>query len=125
MFLSGLCKTIGKLGLQEESKDFSTALEAIVAAANQTNTMMWIGDMKDCPLDLSGQGQLLKHGKVFKRSFGGSIKKGKKWSSQKFSSCHLFLFQKTLLLCQTSANISNPNNQLLFYANHIRYVIRI
>ena len=60
MFLSSLCKTCSSLGLVEEARDYSAALEAVLESAAHTNTMMWIGSMVDCPLDLAGQGQLLK-----------------------------------------------------------------
>ena len=33
-------------------------VEAILEAANHTNTMMWIGRMEDCPLELASQVQL-------------------------------------------------------------------
>ena len=120
MFLSSLSKTCKELGFDEASNDFSIALESILSAASQTNTMMWIGKMENCPLDLSGQGQLLKHGKVLNR-LGGNLNFGRKWSSQKLSSCYLFLFQKSLVLCKTSENISESNNPHLSYANYIRY----
>ena len=45
-----------------------------------------------------------------------------KWSSPKCVMCHLFLFQKTLMLCRTNDNISEPNNPHLVYEGHIRYV---
>ena len=67
MFLSSLSKTCSDLGLHEDSEEFSAALSSILSAASHTNTMMWIGKMEDCPLDLSGQGQLLKQGRVEKR----------------------------------------------------------
>ena len=121
MFLSSLSKTSKELGFVEASKEFSVALEFILSAADHTNTMMWIGKMENCPLDLSGQGQLLKHGKVLNRLLGGNLKLGRKWSSQKLSSCYLFLFQKSLVLCKTSENISESNNPHLSYANYIRY----
>eukprot|EP00092_Neocalanus_flemingeri_P006754 GFUD01007296.1.p1 GENE.GFUD01007296.1~~GFUD01007296.1.p1 ORF type:complete len:191 (+),score=49.79 GFUD01007296.1:70-573(+) len=77
--------------------------------------------MENCPVDLSGQGQLLKHGKLLTRSFAGSVKKGRKWrtSSQKPFSCHLFLFQQTVVLCRTSENCVEQNNPHLFYADHV------
>ena len=60
MFLSSLCTTCSSLGLSEEARDYSVALEAVLESAAHTNTMMWIGSMVDCPIDLSGQGQLLR-----------------------------------------------------------------
>ena len=116
MFLSSLSKACSKeLGLLEDSNEFSVALFSILSAASHTNTMIWIGKMENCSFDLSGQGQLLKNGKLFKRFLGG-----RKWSSQKSSASQLFLFQKTLLLCKTSENLSEPNNPHLLYENHIR-----
>ena len=120
MFLNSLSKTCKELGLTDASNEYSAALESILSAANHTNTMMWIGKMENCPLDLSGQGQLLKQGRVNNIFLGGSIKIRRKWSSQKSASCQLLLFQKTLMLCKTTENLSEPNNPNLFYESHIR-----
>jgi hypothetical protein len=124
MFLSSLAKTCKELGFLDASNEYSAALESILSAASHTNTMMWIGKMENCPLDLSGQGQLLKHGKVMTRCLAGSIKKGRRWSkrSQKPSPCHLFLFQQTVVLCRTSENCVEQHSPHLYYADHIRQV---
>ena len=123
MFLSSLSKTCKELGYTEASHEYSAALESILSAANHTNTMMWIGKMENCPLDLSGQGQLLKHGKVLTKCLAGSLKKGRRWStrSQKPSPCYLFLFQQTVVLCRTSENCVEQNSPHLYYLNHIRW----
>ena len=123
MFLSSLSKTCKELGFTDASHEYSAALESILSAANHTNTMMWIGKMENCPLDLSGQGQLLKHGKVLTKCLAGSLKKGRRWStrSQKPSPCHLFLFQQTVVLCRTSENCVEQNSPHLYYLNHIRW----
>jgi hypothetical protein len=34
--------------------------EGVLEAAGHTNTMMWIGRMEDCPIDLSSQVRLIK-----------------------------------------------------------------
>jgi hypothetical protein len=115
LFSISLSKTCEELGLLEDSKEFSVALSSILSAASHTNTMIWIGKIENCSLDLSGQGQLLKNGRVHKR-----FQKGIKWSSQKSSASQLFLFDKTLLLCKTTANLSEPNSSHLLYQNHIR-----
>merc|ERR1711892_695692 len=123
MFLSALSKTCKELELHEDSEDFSAALSSILSAASHTNTMMWIGKMEDCPFDLSGQGQLLKQGRVEKRFIGGTFKKGRKWSFLPRSSrCHLLLFQKTIVLCKSNENLSeseSPPCPNLFYEKHI------
>merc|ERR1711892_1411097 len=103
MFLGSLSKTCAELDLHEDSGEFSAALSSILSAASHTNTMMWIGKMEDCPLDLSGQGQLLKQGRVGRRSL---CKRGKIASSQRSSACQLLLFQKSLVLCSTDDNLS-------------------
>ena len=64
MFLNSISKTCKELGLMEASLEFSSALESVLSAASHTNTMMWIGKMVNCPIDLPSQGQLIKHGKV-------------------------------------------------------------
>ena len=122
MFLHSISKTCKELGFVEASSDFAAACDSILSAASHTNTMMWIGKMENCPLDLSGQGQLLKHGQILTRTLAGSVKKGRKWStsSHKPSSCHLFLFQQTVVLCRTSENCEDQNNPHLYYADHIR-----
>jgi len=66
--------------------------------------MMWIGAMKDCPLDLAAQGQLLKQGTVRDR-------KDKK-DKDKVSSCHLFLFKQCLVLCKSRVNKVEPGSIL-------------
>lgn len=117
MFLTSLSKTCKQLGFNKAAEDFTSACNFISSAATHTNTMMWIGKMDNCPLDLSNQGQLLKHGYVLTRPLTGSAKKGRKWStsSQKASSCHLFLFQQTVVLCKTSENCKDH----LYYVDHI------
>ena len=124
MFLNSLAKTCKELGLTQASEEYSLALESILSTANHTNTMMWIGKMENCPLDLSGQGQLLKHGKVFTRCLGGSLKKGRRWSgrSQRTTPCHLFLFQQTVVLCRIIENNSAHQSPHLHYLDHIRQV---
>jgi len=121
MFLSSISKTCEELGLMDASTEFSSALACVLSAASHTNTMMWIGKMVNCPIDLPSQGQLIKHSQVNKRSIlnnnGGKF--SRRWASQKFVVCHLFLFQKTLMLCRTSENLSEPNNPHLIYENHI------
>lgn len=142
MFLSSIAKACQELGLNEASLEFSLALESVLSAASHTNTMMWIGKMVNCPIDLPSQGQLIKHDKVKTMSFnpfekcpirqvikrstssssyaGSERKFSRRWTSQKNVECHLFLFQKTLMLCRTNENLSEPNNPYLVYDNHIR-----
>lgn len=123
MFLNSIAKTCRELGLVEAGLEFSRALESVLAAASHTNTMMWIGKMVNCPIDLPSQGQLIKQGKVSRRNIpvptGVGGKFSRRFSSQKWAVCHLFLFQKTLMLCKTSDNVSEPNNPHLIYENHI------
>merc|ERR1719481_1044061 len=116
MFLSSLSKSCQELGLEESSRDFSGALESILTAASHTNIMMWIGSMEGCPLDLSGQGQLLRHGSVASRPL-----RTRRWSSGcwKPTASHLFLFQQTLLLCRACANSVEPSSPKLYYISHI------
>merc|ERR1711892_1508210 len=76
--------------------------------------------MENCPLDLSGQGQLLKLGSVEKRCIGGTFKQGRKWSfKQKSSLGHLLLFQKTIVLCKIKQNLLEPQTPHLLYEEHI------
>ena len=84
--------------------------------------MMWTGTMADCPVELSRQGALLKHGPVTKRPGSVKSKKGRKWSSVKLtSSFHLILFQQSLFLCRTRDSTAETDNPALFYCNHVRY----
>jgi len=123
MFLSSISKTCQELGLAEAGAEFSLALDSVLAAASHTNIMMWIGRMVNCPIDLPSQGQLIKHGNVTKRNIlvpsGAGGRLARRFSSPKWVSCHLFLFQKTLMLCKTSDNLSEPNNPHLIYEHHI------
>ena len=118
MFLSALAKTCKDLGFLTDSEDFSLALEAILSAARHTNTMMWIGKMENCPLDLSGQGQLLKQGNVLASC--GKGRNGKRWSIgyQTPHSCYFILFQQSLVLCRTTENMAEPDSPSLLYFKH-------
>ena len=111
MFLNEISNTNKELGFIEASKDFAAALEEILSAANHTNTMMWIGKMKNCPLDLSGQGQLLKHGFVLIRALegNGKMEKKRKRSIQNLwtlDSGQFFLFKHTLVLGRLTETLS-------------------
>ena len=119
MFLSSISKTCADLGFYEESEEFSAALSSILTTTSHTNTMMWIGKMQNSPLDLSGQGQLLKHGTVAKKFFDLVFKLGRKSSLEKSSSRQLFLFQKALVLCKIKESFSDPNNPHLIYEQYI------
>ena len=126
MFLRSLSNICTQLGYPGQAEDYLAALHSIVTATDNTNTMMWVGTMADCPLDLSRQGQLLKHGPVNKRPGSIKCKKGRaKWSSMKLSSFHLILFQQTAVLCRSCENSADRNNPLLFYSTHIRWGIYI
>ena len=120
MFLSALTQACHELKLTECGDNYSSALSSILLTAKHINTMMWIGGMKDCPLDLAGQGQLIKQGTVRERS-ARSGRKEKKRSSEKLISCCLFLFQHCLVLCRTKDNTEDPNSPHLTYSAHVRY----
>ena len=122
MFLRSLSLSCTKLGYHDQAKNYQAALDSMETATTMTNTMMWVGTMEDCPLDLSRQGELLKHGPVTKTKRPGSVKvkKGGRWSSIKISSFHLILFQQTAVLCRTMQNTKDNNNPRLFYSTHVR-----
>ena len=63
MFLKSLseCAEVARL---PASRAYCQALEAVLGAGEHTNTMMWVGAMRNCSHDLTGHGQLLKHGRV-------------------------------------------------------------
>ena len=111
MFLSSLAQTCEELG--ESAADYSSSLFSILSCTQHINTMMWIGAMKDCPVDLAGQGQLLRQGIVKDRG-------DKKSSQDKGSSCYLFLFKQCLVLCKTRVNKDEPASPHLTYSSHIR-----
>jgi len=125
LFLSSISKTCLELGHTETGAEFSRSLECVLSAASHTNIMMWIGRMVNCPIDLPSQGQLIKHGKVTKRvilSTASNTNSGvlsRRFSSPKTVSCQLFLFQKTVMLCKTTENLSEPHNPHLLYDCHI------
>ena len=120
MFLSALSATCKDLGFPKASEDFSVALKSILSAANNTNTMIWIGSMENCPLDLSRQGQLLKHGKALMSFLREG--NGRKWStsSQKPFPSYLILFQQSIVLCRMSENMAQPDRPALSYSKHFR-----
>ena len=113
MFLNALSKASADLGNAESSADYSEALETILSVADHTNTMMWIGKMKDCPIRLCGQGQLLKHGKVLSKKLRGSFKNRNKWP------CHLLLFQQTIVLCRIVDKTEDQKYPNLHYFKHV------
>ena len=115
MFLSAMAHTCEELGLSESAAEYISTLAIILLTTQHINTMMWIGGMRDCPLDLAGQGQLLKQGTVKERAIKGSGRKEKKCSS-----CQLFLFQHCLVLCRTKVNLAEPGSPHLAYSAHIR-----
>jgi len=126
LFLSSISKTCQDLGYSEAGAEFSQALASVLSTASHTNTMMWIGKMVNCPIDLPSQGQLINNGKVSKRPIAGSPGSSssssilsRKLTSPKTVPCRLFLFQKTLMLCKTSENLAEPNNPHLLYDCHI------
>ena len=114
MFLSDLSKTSADLGNFDSSEDYSSALTSILSVVDHTNTMMWIGNMKNCPLSLCGQGQLLKHGKVLSKKIHGRFLNRNKWP------CCLLLFQQTIILCKIVDGTEKLNNPSLEYFKHIR-----
>jgi len=74
MFLSALAKVCAELDCTEAAKEFGAALESVLSAASHTNTMMWIGRVESCPVELSSQGRLIKHGPVVRRQAGRTRK---------------------------------------------------
>ena len=87
---------------------------------------MWIGRMSDCPLDLSAQGSLLRHGAVEAREEGrAGAGRGKlrRWSAGggvvRHSPSHLFLFQQALVLCRAGPG-GGPAPPLT-YSTHLRF----
>ena len=113
MFLSNLARTSIELGIDDSSANYSAALDAILSVTEHTNTMMWIGEIKNCPLILCGQGPLLKHGRVLSKKIHGSFKNRNKWP------CHLLLFQQTLVLCKSVERSEKEKTPELEYFKHI------
>ena len=113
MFLSNLTKTSRDLGNDDSAASYSAALGVILSVNEHTNTMMWIGEIKICPLILCGQGPLLKHGRVLWKKIHGSFKNRNKWP------CHLFLFQQTLILCKIAESSEKENSPDLEYFKHV------
>ena len=74
MFLTSLSQCCKDLEDNLASREYEMALEAVLSAAEHTNTMMWVGSMANCPYDLSAQGQLLKYGPVT-TSLNGGLRK--------------------------------------------------
>lgn len=79
MFLQDLIKVSKTLIDNEAQEDYTAALDAVVGVAEHTNTMMWVGEMTNCPFMLCGQGPLLRHGKVLSKKTEGSFKKRNKY----------------------------------------------
>lgn len=110
---SNLARTSIELGIADSSANYSAALDAILSVTEHKNTMMWIGEIKNCPLILCGQGPLLKHGRVLSKKILGSFKNRNKWP------CHLLLFQQTLVLCRSVKIAEKEKTPELEYFKHI------
>ena len=78
MFLQSLSECCADLDRPSASLAYSMALERVLGVAEQTNTMMWVGAMEDCPHNLTSLGQLLKHGKVDTQERKNSFRCGDK-----------------------------------------------
>ena len=119
MFLSALVRTTNDLGYFKDSTNYSLALESILSVASITNTMMKVGKIENCPLDLSRQGILIKQGTFIMDS---GIKRTVKRLTMSLSShtYSLTLFQKSLVLCRTSQNPNKPDSPFLRYCMHFR-----
>jgi len=121
MFLSSLSKTSLELGLTEAAQDFSIALEGVLTAANHTNMMMWIGRMKECPLELASQGQLLKQGRVLTRLLKTRRKsfQGLRTKSVPGTQSYLLLFQHSVIICRESSSCDDNIDPQLVYCTHV------
>jgi len=120
MFLKSIFKTCKELGFVQTSFDFAGACDTVMSIASNTNTMMWVGNIENCPLDLVGQGQLLKHGPVEARHWTEGGRKGRKWSrSDKPTSSYLVLFQQAVVLCGTSDKSEDKTYPQLQYIGHL------
>ena len=49
MFLTSLSQCCKDLEDNLASREYEMALEAVLSAAEHTNTMMWVGSMVNCP----------------------------------------------------------------------------
>lgn len=118
MFLTSLSQCCKDLEDNLASREYEMALEAVLSAAEHTNTMMWVGSMVNCPYDLSAQGQLLKYGPVT-TSLNAGLRRERLWhlKSKRKSSSFLFLFQQSIMLCsveakETSSSQTSSNSSL-------------
>ena len=114
MFLNNLCKTSTDIGDVDSAPEYSAALKSVLSVVDHANTMIWVGNMKVCPLSLFGQGQLLKHGKVLSKKIHGNFMDRKKWPS-----C-LLLFQQTAILCKIVDHKEKLTNPCLEYFKHVK-----
>ena len=119
MFLKSLSRICRKLGRLEAAEDFSSAHRSILSCVRHTNNMMLVGMMRNCPLDLSLQGQLLRHGKVYSKMKLGSSILERSLGFQPFQ-CHLLLFQQSLILCKSEETPADPCSPHLTFESHMR-----
>ena len=107
MMLRALVKESG------EQEEYVACLSVMEAVADNTNTMMWLGNIADCPLSLTSQGELLKHSAIRSLSV---VKKGFKMTGG-----YLVLFKQTLVFCTVTKNEENLTNPInLTYKSHLR-----
>ena len=99
---------------EQHQEEYADCLSVMEAVADNTNTMMWLGSISDCPLSLTSQGELLKHSTI--RS--ASLLKG---GGYKITEGYLIMFKQSLVFCTVSKNEENLTNPInLTYKSHLR-----
>jgi len=123
LFLSSLSKTAQCLGDEVTARNYEAALDCVLAISSHTDTMTWVGGMDRSPINLSSQGQLLKHGQLL------SKKINEKFINKSKCPCYLILFQQTAVLCKIKGSSEKNTYPELDYwkhlnLNHIKAVVK-
>ena len=115
MFFNSLSRTSKDLGFLKDSENYQSALASILYVASITNSMMWIGKIKHCPVDLSRQGMLIKDGPV---CVGSNWRRNANCLGQVMESHYLILFQRSLIVCRRRENPADQESPVLLYSKH-------
>ena len=115
MFFNALSRTSKDLEFLKDSENYQSALGSVLYVASITNSMMWIGKIKHCPVDLSRQGMLIKDGPV---CMGSSWRMNANCLGQVQETHYLILFQKSLIVCRRRESPADHDSPVLLYSKH-------
>ena len=107
LFLNDLALLSDRAGREDEGDLYRAAHDVVMDINNNANDMMDVGRVEKFDGDITSQGLLLHRGTVMCRTNSTKKKQVERKSIRKLShksqedlKCHLFLFQKSLVVCE-------------------------